>query len=183
MTTQASKTVVILQDSKDWAKWIDIIKTASEKYDLWKHINPETPATTLPALIEPLRPTPSTVLWPPPLRNPAIPAGATPESAPTRYSELDNDQREALRTLNEEYNRDIKRYNKKVKASADLKSKIQESVHKDNFEYTTNCASVWEILCKLKARFAPTDKAKELEVITDWQKVTKKPEQSTDIKH
>jgi hypothetical protein len=123
------------------------------------------------------------VLWPPPLRNPAIPAGATPESAPTRYSELDNDQREALRTLNKEYNRDIKRYNKKVKASAEFKSKIQESVHKDNFEYTTNCASVWEILYKLKARFAPTDKAKELKVITDWQKVTKKPEQSTDIEH
>jgi hypothetical protein len=182
MTTQASRTVVILQDSKDWIKWIDIIKTASEKYDLWNHINPETPATTLPALVEPPRPTPSTVLWPP-LRTPAIPAGATPESAPTRYSELDSDQREALRMLNEEYNRDIKRYDKKVEASADLKSKIQESVHKDNFEYTTNCASVWEMLCKLKARFAPTDKAKELEVITDWQKVTKKPEQSTDIEH
>jgi hypothetical protein len=39
------------------------------------------------------------------------------------------------------------------------------------------------MLCKLKARFAPTDKAKELEVITDWQSVTKKPERSTDIKH
>jgi hypothetical protein len=39
------------------------------------------------------------------------------------------------------------------------------------------------MLCKLKARFAPTDKAKELEVIDDWQKVTKKPEQSIDIKH
>jgi len=104
MTAQTSKTVVILQDSKDWIKWIDIIKTASEKYDLWKHINPDTLATTLPALIEPLRPTPSTVLWPPPLRNPAILAGATPESAPTRYLELDNNQSKAL-TLNTSYRR------------------------------------------------------------------------------
>ena len=87
-------TSVILVTEKDWEPWIELIKTVSLEYDLWEHIDPSTPWAQVPRLTQPIRPTPATVK---PLQ--AVGAPLTK----TKFSDLDADEKEQLRRLDDEY--------------------------------------------------------------------------------
>ena len=57
----------------------------------------------------------------------------------TKFSELDQDEKQHLQTLKEEYAYDLKSYNRKIEALAELRTHIQLIIIKANFLYTTNC--------------------------------------------
>ena len=90
-----TQTPVILVAEKDWEPWIELIKTVSLEYDLWEHIDPSTPWAQVPRLVQPVRPTPTTVK--PPQVTVVSPL------TKTKFSDLDADEKEQLRRLDDEY--------------------------------------------------------------------------------
>ena len=109
MSTTVSKTSVILRDYTNWDKWIELIKTASLKYDVWRYIDPSKPKDKLPVLVEPQRPTPANVHTPATTREStqgtgtASSATTIPDPKVVRLSDLTPDEREYFRVLNEDY--------------------------------------------------------------------------------
>ena len=88
----------------------------------------------MPPLVQPIRPTPNTVK--PPLAPQSTPttgslegssastAASTPQPRDTKYSDLDADEKEQLRQLNDEYLYNRRAYDKQTEALAKLRSKI-----------------------------------------------------------
>jgi hypothetical protein len=60
----------------------------------------------------------------------------------TRFSKLDQDEKQHLQTLKEEYAYNLKSYNCKIEALAKLKTRIQLTITKANFLYITDCNKV-----------------------------------------
>jgi DNA repair exonuclease SbcCD ATPase subunit len=94
---------------------------------------------------------------------------------------LDQDKKQHLQTLKEEYAYDLKSYDRKIEALAELRTRIQSTITKANFLYTINCDHVWQIMRNLKDHYAPSDQARKQEVITDWLKAISRPSQGTDL--
>ncbi len=116
-------TSVILITEKDWEPWIELIKTVSLEYDLWEHINPSTPWAQVPRLTPPIRPTPATVKPPQATEAPEAPEAPEATVTPlteTKFSDLDADEKEQLRRLDDEYQYDRKVYKQKTEALAKL---------------------------------------------------------------
>lgn len=135
--------VIILLDSKDYTHWIENTKTAALKYDVWKYCNPDIKRADLQLLKEPVRPRPADIM---------APLG------------------EAIFLMElEDYAWEIERYDRQREALADLRMRIQETVHIDNLFYTFNCDTTYDMLSKLKARFAPTDREREQKVVAQFQ--------------
>jgi len=61
-----NKTSVVLKGSKDYTKWVEIIKTAPLKHDVRKYVDPNTPIGSMPDLEEPIIPRPKDVRGPQP---------------------------------------------------------------------------------------------------------------------
>jgi hypothetical protein len=149
MSTSIIQTPVILKEEKDWQPWLELIKSASLKQGLWEYINPSTPWSQVPRLERPIRPTPSTVKPPTVHQNQEdIGSSSTQQSSlhfdptdppETKFSELDQDEKQHLQTLKEEYAYDLKSYDRKIEALAELRTRIQSTITKANFLYTTNC--------------------------------------------
>jgi len=99
----------------------------------------------------------------------------------TKFSKLDQDEKQHLQTLKEEYAYDLKSYDRKIEALAELRTRIQSTITKANFLYTTDCNHVWQIMRNLKDRYIPSDQARKQEVITDWLKAIKRPNKGTDL--
>ena len=103
-------------------------------------------------LKRPIRPTPSTVK--PPLAHQIQEDGGSsntqqsslhhdPTDLPeTKFSELDQDEKQHLQTLKEEYAYDLKSYNRKIEALAKLRTRIQLTITTANFLYTIDCDHV-----------------------------------------
>jgi len=93
----ANKTSVILKDSKDWTKWVEIIKTAALKHDIWKYVDLNTPKGSTPDLEEPIMPRLKNV--------------RDPQPTPVLLSSLTIDEREYFSSLLKDYKRLLKKYN------------------------------------------------------------------------
>ena len=63
----------------------------------------------------------------------------------------------------------MKKFEKQHEALADLRIKIQESIHNSNITFTYDCETVHEILRNLAAQFAPTDEIRQQEIELEWQ--------------
>jgi hypothetical protein len=71
MSESEVKRSIILQGPSNWDKWIEVIKTACIKGDIWEYVNPEAVnsatssvperRTALRKLQEPIRPTPGQI--------------------------------------------------------------------------------------------------------------------------
>ena len=140
-----SKQVVILHTKAEWDTWIELIKTSAMKHDVWKFVNPEFEESEIPSLKEPKRPTPGDI------RDPS--AG----SRVTKISELTPEEKDEYSFLKEDYVRNFKKDEKQSEALADLRIKIQESIHTSNITFTYDCDTVYKMLKNLAAQFAPTD--------------------------
>ncbi|KAI0993084.1 hypothetical protein K3495_g15101, partial [Podosphaera aphanis] len=154
--TTINKQAVILHTKAEWDTWIELIKTSALKHDVWKFVNPDNDSE-IPILEEPIRPSPTAV------RAPA--SGATT----TRLSELTSDEKEEYSFLKEEYIRHTKKYERQCEALADLRIKIQESIHTSNITFTYDCDTVHQILKNLAAQFSPTDEIRKQEIELEWQ--------------
>src|SRR6266702_8819820 len=99
MTSQQETPVtthtMILASPNDWDKWIGIIKCKASANQIWKYIDPLTPADELPKLKEPTRALPQDV-----------------NSKKTKLLELDEDEKEELRVLRLDHRDNLKLYRK-----------------------------------------------------------------------
>jgi len=168
----SNRSTVILRDTKDWKKWIELIKTTALKHDIWKYSNPSVAREKLPLRSEPNRPTP---------RDAVTTAVQEDDDDEVSFATLKAEEREYFRILQEQYSREIKIYDKQQEALADLRIKVQESVYVDMLRYTFNCDDVHAMLVALKERFAPNDKEREQELILEWKRLLKSPAKNQDI--
>lgn len=191
---------IILSTSKDYAYWIELIKTAALEQDIWKYINPDA---AFPILFppEPVRPSPSTVKGPiivPQTTRQAAQLGASNPAQGTRsqasssastlastqstpdilsqspvnsrepqYSDLNQDERDYLRSLVSQYEEDRRDYKRQKEALARIRTKIQETLDPRHFVYARD-ESPYKVLVRLQERFRPTDYARKQELRTTW---------------
>jgi len=80
-----------------------------------------------------------------------------------------------LRFLRFSYKRQITLYDRRKAVIASLRSFIQETVSRTYLIYTFSCNSPYEIFITLKQRVTPTDQARKIEFINQYQKLKKMP--------
>jgi hypothetical protein len=162
----SSRYTLILTDSNDWEPWIKLIKVAALEHDIWKYIDPSLPRAVFP--IAPARPTPSQVRSNTSDSTPA--SSSTSPSTTTQavtFADLTIDERDQLRWLKADYDDNNRVYRKEVEALGKIRLRIQESVDRKNFVYTSG-DSAYEVLNTLKARFKPADYVKTRELHATW---------------
>jgi hypothetical protein len=180
MSNTTSQSSVILHTEKDWDSWIELIKSAALKFELWEYINPYTAKDKVPVLSEPEQPSPTSI------RGTATPAEQREGSSSLtiseiRFSDLNASEQTQLQMLQSIYLHQLRKHERRVEAMGEVRNKVQNTIHKDNFGYTRDCNTVWEMVYNLKERFAPNDKARERDVLGDWIQATKKPGRGTEI--
>jgi hypothetical protein len=172
MATATTKTQVILAGPDDWDEWIEIVQTTTRKADIWNLVNPSTAKEKLPKLEPPKRPMPDDVKET--INTPSGSSQTTPSTstvAPTKFSQLTEDEKEQLRILQKDYKYERKKYNQRTDALNDLRVHIQSTVERGQLSYTFKCENPYDMLVKLKERFAPTNRAREQESIREWKKL------------
>ncbi len=107
-----NKTTVLLRTHADWNEWIELVKTAAYELNI-------DPAGAHIALTEPIRPTPNDI---------------KPSSTRhlTSFSALTPDEAEEYRDQQRHYQRQLKRYDRRILAIATIRMKIQETVAREN---------------------------------------------------
>ena len=160
MTSQQETPVtthtVILASPNDWDEWIGIIKRKASANQIWKYVDPSTPADELPKLEEPTRASPQDV-----------------NSEKTKLSELDEDEKEELRMLRLDHRDNLKLYRKQLLALDTLCSQIQSSISRTYLVYTLKSDTTYDVLVSLKQRVAPTDEARKILLATQYGKLKK----------
>ena len=76
--------------------------------------------------------------------------------------ELDEDEKEELRTRKSNYRDNLKLYRKQLLALNTLRSQILSSISQTYLIYTFKCDSTYNILVSLKQRIAPSNYARKL---------------------
>ena len=155
-TTQ--RVAIILNGPNDWDEWIGVIKSKAIGTKIWEYINPSTAKAELSNLTEPNYPLSSDV-------NPAK----------TDPDELSGAEKEQLKRLQAEYKRKISLYERQDTALGNLRTYIQETISRSYLTYTLDCDTAYDMLVKLKQRVAPTDRAREAEMINKYNKLKKAP--------
>ena len=150
------KVSVILNNPADWDEWIEIIKTQALAGKVWQHLDPSE--DTVPALEEPVAPTPAQV-----------------NEAKTTVTELTPDEREQYKILRQDYKWERSQYDKKEAALSALRTAIQSSMSRSCLHYTFEATSAREMLIELKKRLQPTDQLRELSLSAKYQKLKKTP--------
>ena len=141
-STSVVKTFIILNSQDDQDEWIEVIKTASITRKVQEYINPDTIQDDLPILDELLEPTYSQVV--------------DSSQQDIKYSELNKDEKEEFKRLQQQFKQEQEIYMKKDAAIATIRTRIQESVSRTNLGYTFNCNTPYNMLVKLKEQFSPT---------------------------
>jgi len=161
MTT--AKESIILQKEKDWEPFLEIVKSTSNEYKLWKYINPSTTKAQLPSLTEPTKPTYLDIRGP--IQIPALNIEEGIHIAalkrPPQYSDLTPDEKEEYRNLIDDWRHSIRKHEQQEQGLAKVHTSIIKIVAFEHMHYTYNIATVYDLMVNLKNRFAPTDKARE----------------------
>jgi hypothetical protein len=156
ITTQ--RVTVTLSGPSDWDEWIEIIKTKAMGNKIWEYVDPSTPKDDLPTLQEP-----------------TIPRSRDVNPNKATVAQLDANELEELKLLCYDYKRQVAAYERKEAALGNLRSSIQETISRPYLPYTFKCETPYEMLVKLKQRIAPTDRAREVELVNRYNKMKKGP--------
>jgi hypothetical protein len=174
----ATKTAIILKDSKDWPKWFAVTISSAQEHGLVPYINLYKCIRDLAVLEELIRPTVASIR-PHPTAGTNISsqiAGATPsgsqdspiirESSTTRatetqYKDLNESEQAQLHLETQIYLHKLKSYKEHTKAMGRLQTKVIETTHPNNFHYILNKDSVYDMLVLLKNQFTASDYARK----------------------
>ena len=107
--TSTSLKDVVLNDHRDWMVWIEVIKASSK--DLWSYVDPTKTTLELKTLVKPIKSTPANV-----------------KTGATTYSELSADEKEQLRSLQDDYRTETSRFEKRSAALGELRKLIIEKI-------------------------------------------------------
>ncbi|ELR10042.1 hypothetical protein GMDG_08717, partial [Pseudogymnoascus destructans 20631-21] len=184
------KAGVVLTSPRDWDEWIETIKTASIKAGVWGYI--DLSIEDPPTLLQPVRPIPEFVRSATQAgggvtaqTRPGVSTRASgsqtiqpsvegqQQLTPITYASLTEDQKEQLRNLQADFQYEGKVWENQEEAIQGLRSKIQETIKRDFLPYTYNCDTPYDMLRKLRDRFAPTQRARIREWRLEWQKAAK----------
>ena len=157
------RSAIILTCPSDWDEWIEVVKTKAKGGDIWQYVDLSVERDNLPTLKEPPVPLPKDV-----------------NQGKTTFAELDEAEKEELRTLKSERKRNITKYDRQIAALGTLRTFIQETISRTYLRYTFNCETPYDMLITLKTRVSPTDRARKINLINQYQKL-KKPPQSQSL--
>jgi len=143
---------VILSKPSQWDTWLELAKTAAIRKGVWDLINPDSVGPVPGPEPEPTLP---------------MPADVNPEK--TTFSRLTADEKEELTVLRENYQRALKKWDRKQQGLVDLRAAIQESVAIGApFDCTIGLDSAKDMLITLKKRFSPTDESRDKEIQDEY---------------
>jgi hypothetical protein len=154
MAATGDTAVVLLKSSKDWTRWIALIKTKAVNNDIWRHIDPSVPSP--PAFEPPNKPLPSQF--------------ATAGSTDVTAASLTTAQFQRYNTEVSIWQEELKDHRKKVKVITE----IEDHVIRTAGIYWSTIESVTGLharLVKLKERVAPSTYAREQEVTRRYEQV------------
>ena len=150
---------VILASPNDWDEWIEVIKSKANNNRLWEYVDPSTPETTLPKLVEPVRAS----------------AKDANTRGKTKLSELTDEENAKLVGLQSDHRDNVKLYRKQLSALDTLRSQIQSSISRTYLIYTFKCSTTYDVLVSLKKRVAPSDEARKIQLSTQYARLKKPP--------
>ena len=152
----ASKTNVILEKPSDWDEWITVIKNRARDADVGPAIDYEQKEEP-PQPVEPVRPSPSQF-----------------EQGATSLSSLSADKKEDLKLAYEIWKQDMISYRSKKQALQDIRNFILTTIARQHIQYADK-NTVYQILVALKARIAPTDRARKYELSKQYKELLSGP--------
>jgi hypothetical protein len=163
--TDKSQTArVILSKPSQWDTWLELVKTYAIRKGVWDLINPDSVGPVPGPEPEPTLP---------------MPADVNPEK--TTYSRLTADEKEELTVLRENYQRALKKWDRKQQGLVDLRAAIQESVAMGApFDCTIGLDTAKDMLITLKRRFSPTDESREKEIQDEYFQLRTTPMHKAD---
>jgi len=112
---------------------------------------------------------------PTPMKTP-LPSSTDVNSEKTLIGDLTPVEREELRVLRDERKEENREYERKCLALESLSNLIHDTVSPSYHIYVHDKETVYDILTALKQRIAPTDRAREIEYISQYQKLKKGPQ-------
>jgi hypothetical protein len=170
----ATKTAIVLKDSKDWPKWFAVTMSAAQEHDLAPYVDPYKSKRNLTELVQPIKPAAADIR---PLTAPPGNGLSQPEGTPSNtqstvtlkgssiasitYKDLNEAERTQLNLKTQIYLHELRSYKEHSKAIRRLRTKVIETTHPDNFYYILRKDSVYDILMSLKNRFAASDYARK----------------------
>ena len=92
---------------------------------------------------------------------------------PTKYSDLDDDEKEKLRFRRSLYERKIKLYDRQKEAYRKLIGVIQSSIDKDYIHITFDSINATQMLRVVTTYFKLQDEVTKREILIDWRRLTK----------
>ncbi len=166
------KLSVVLALDNDWKDWIEIIQTISRREGIWDYVNPYKTKIEIETLHlrEPLQPhflneyTPIQYSLESASSSTAIPGN------PIRRS-LNDYEKDELQAYRREKERLARKFEDQKKAMEDLRGTIQQSIDRTLLPYTYECENPYDMLVKLKRRFAPTDFAQQEDLLEKWRQL------------
>jgi hypothetical protein len=153
-----AKVSVILDKPSDWNEWMFLVKQRAQLVEVWQYANPELEeAPTKPK--RPQRPEPSDV---------------KPEAL--TIGELTDQERQTLLIFRDDYKIQEKEYQLLTKGLRELDNMICTTISRTNLTFILrNCDTPYAKLKALQKRLAPTDRARELELIRKYNEIKKLP--------
>ena len=135
---------VSLSKQADWETWLSFIQTKATRSGIWDLINPSL-ATKAAEFPEPVKPSP-------PLPEPG--------------QQVDKNAVETYKLLTADYKLDLDEYDRQQRALTEITNFIHETVSVQTATFIKKADThPWSQLRALKARLAPTDSARSVEVI------------------
>ena len=149
-----NKVSVVLASPRDWKDWLNVVKSAASKSDIWKYIDPAVADDILPVLTEP-----------------EYPSFRTVKPTATAISELNSDESLELSKLTKGYKRSIKKYDRQAKAMSELMLHIHSTVKRGYKVYFSKTNDPRIAIINLKKKVAPTDIQRMNNLIQQWKTV------------
>jgi hypothetical protein len=159
---------VQLNSPKDWDKWITVVRIYAENEDIWQYLNPDPtydaddPTKVIPneKLVKPARPTFADV-----------------KQGAQRINDLNDAETRQYQALQSDYRDDRKEYEAKHKSIKELEKYVVRNI--GNYLETIEKVKGLEAQLKaLKERVAPSDFARENEILDRYETVRKSAKSS-----
>lgn len=144
-----ASSIVILRKPADWDEWLFLLKKQAERTQVWQYVNPAL-ATQPNVPTEPIQPD---------------------------YPQDDEDDAQVRRyeLRYQRYRTDQKAYEKYLRGIKEVEHQILTTINRTCLPYILECTTPYETLKALKARLAPTDRAREIELSAQWAQLRKTP--------
>ncbi|ERF70711.1 hypothetical protein EPUS_09493 [Endocarpon pusillum Z07020] len=154
MTTKVS---ITLTRPEDWDEWMLIVNSMARNGDVKDLINPDWP------------------IEPPQLSEPKRPTAADIKPGAASLTELDTGEQKLFTLLREDYKYDMMRYRDRQSALSSIQDFILTRIDRQHLILLGGKETVYQMLTALKKRLAPTDRAREMDVIRRYRDLQRAP--------